>query len=792
MYIRIYRQMTVNRKNVTFTLDELKSTTGSLKNLQVSIGSLRGDRWDEEPGPTPMPSHTDLRNWDRMLLSRYKPLYLPFCDLCCLCTYGKCDLSGGKKGACGIGMEAQQSRIVLLAACIGAATHISHARHLVTHLIEQYGRQKALDIGDDTIDTEAPIIRLVCGIKPGTLGDLEIVLDYCERQVTELLAAAHTGQEGDAIDFESKVFHAGTMDHVGLEVADIAQISAFSFPKADPDASLVELGLGTVDSSKPVILVVGHNVPPAIGIIDYAREHRLSGAVEITGICCTAIDLTRYNPNAKIIGPISWQLRYIRSGVPDVIVVDEQCVRADLLGEAQKVNAPLIATSSMNCSGLPDRTDDDPEEIITDLVSGKTPGVLILDPEKVGEIAVRSAMAVMNTRKKIRNIPTPEDLIELAKRCGGCQECSRVCPVGLPLAIVMQQAGQGDPSSLASLYDTCIGCGKCEDVCNKEIPIHSTILSAADSQILEERFNVRAGRGAIQDIEIREVGGPIVLGEIPGVVAFVGCANYPNGAAEVAEMAREFARRRYIVVTSGCSAMAIGMHRNEDGQTPYEEFHGRFDAGGIVNVGSCVSNAHIAGATIKIASIFAKRKLRGNYEEIADYVYNRVGAVGIAWGAMSQKAAAIAAGFWRLGIPVIVGPHGSKYRRMLLGRRDKPEDWFVYDSRTGEKVQVGPVPEHLFIAAETPEEAMTLAAKLCMRPNDTSRGRSMKLTNYIDLYKRLYDRMPDDINLFVRSQADIPVTMKEQILPVLKEKGYTEQPIPDPTLLKTQIRTAKE
>ncbi len=258
--------MTVNRKNVTLTLDELKSNTGSLKKLQVSIGSLRGEEWDEEPGQTPMPSHTDLRNWDRMLLSRYKPLYLPFCDLCCLCTYGKCDLSGGKKGACGIGMEAQQSRIVLLAACIGAATHISHARHLVTHLIEQFGRRKPLDIGGDSIDTEAPIIRLVCGIKPGTLGDLEIVLDYCERQVTELLAAAHTGQEGDAIDFESKVFHAGTMDHVGLEVADIAQISAFSFPKADPDASLVELGLGTVDSTKPVILVVGHNVPLQSGL----------------------------------------------------------------------------------------------------------------------------------------------------------------------------------------------------------------------------------------------------------------------------------------------------------------------------------------------------------------------------------------------------------------------------------------------------------------------------------------------------------------------------------------------
>jgi acetyl-CoA decarbonylase/synthase complex subunit alpha len=233
------------------------------------------------------------------------------------------------------------------------------------------------------------------------------------------------------------------------------------------------------------------------------------------------------------------------------------------------------------------------------------------------------------------------------------------------------------------------------------------------------------------------------------------------------------------------------MYRDDDGKTAYEKYSGAFEAGGIVNVGSCVSNAHIAGATIKIAGIFAKRSLRGNYEEIADYVHNRVGAVGIAWGAMSQKAAAIAAGFWRLGIPVIVGPHGSKYRRMLLGRKDKPEDWYVYDSRTGEKVQIGPVPEHLFIAAETREEAMILAAKLCMRPNDTSRGRSMKLTHYIDLYKRLYDRLPDDIHLFIRSHADIPVTMKETILSFLAGKGYREQVIPDPTLLKSQVRNPK-
>jgi acetyl-CoA decarbonylase/synthase complex subunit alpha len=317
------------------------------------------------------------------------------------------------------------------------------------------------------------------------------------------------------------------------------------------------------------------------------------------------------------------------------------------------------------------------------------------------------------------------------------------------------------------------------------------MVKAGEEQLWAEKYKMRIGRGAIQDIEIRDVGGPIVLGEIPGVVALVGCANYPHGGREVAEIAEEFAKRRFIVVTSGCAAMSMATVKDEEGKTIYEKYPGGFEAGGILNTGSCVSNPHIAGAAIKIASIFAKRNLRGNYEEIADYILNRVGAVGLAWGAMSQKAASIAAGFWRLGVPVIVGPHGAKYRRMLLGRKDNKEDWFVYDARTGDKVYVGPTPEHLFTTAETKEEAMVLIAKLCMRPNDTTRGRSMKLSHYIDLHRRLYGVMPDDIHLYIRNMRDVPITMKDEIVKILDNKNWQEQPIPDPTLLPRLVRAQK-
>ena len=781
----------MSKKNVHLKIKELKGNLGVIKDLELSLGKLLEEKWTEPTGPTPFPGITTLRKWDMKLLQRYKPFYLPFCDVCCLCTFGKCDLTGDKRGACGLNMAAQQSRIVLLACCIGAATHTAHARHLVEHLIEKYGGNIPADVGGLNIDIEAPVTRLVCGIKPETLRDLDDVLNYCEEQVTHLLSATHTGQEGSNLDFESKVLHAGMVDQVGMEIADLAQISVLGFPKADPEAPLTDLGFGIADVSKPTILVIGHNVPSSVGIIDYLTDKGLSGKVEVVGICCTAHDITRYNSMAKIVGPISWQLRYIRSGLADLVVVDEQCIRADALVEAQKVKAPVIASSPKNCLGLEDRTKSPSEEIISDLSEGNVPGVLVLDPDKVGEVAVETVMRVAPKRNKFNVIPKTEEVIAAAKECTECNECRRACPNDQPIPEAMKAAAKGDLNPLADILDGCIGCARCDSACPNDFPLHSFFVKAGEENLWKEKFKMRVGRGAIQDIEIRNVGGPIVLGEIPGVVALVGCANYPSGGKDVADIAEEFAKRRFIVVSSGCAAMSMAMVKDEEGKTIYEKYTGAFDAGGVLNVGSCVSNPHIAGAAIKIASIFAKRKLRANYEEIADYVLNRVGAVGVAWGAMSQKAASIASGFWRLGVPVIVGPHGSKYRRMLLGRKDKEEDWFVYDARTGDRVFVGPVPEHLFTVAETKEEAMVLIAKLCMRPNDTTKGRAIKLTHYIDLHKRLYGAMPDDILLFVRNKMDIPITMKDQILKILEEKGWKEKRIPDPTLLPRLIRERK-
>ena len=778
----------MSKKDLKIRIDELSSALGTVKGLEFEVGRIHDDTWDEPMGPTPFPSISTFRNWDRKLLSRYKPFYMPFCDLCCLCTFGKCDLTGEKKGACGITMAGQQSRMVLLTCCIGASTHTAHARHMLDHLIEEYGRDTPLEVALNT-NVEAPNIRLVCGLRPKTLRDLVDALDYVETQLVQLIASTHTGQEGDPIDFESKAFHAGMLDHVAMEVADISQIATLGMPKGEPEPGMAQLGYGSIDATKPVIMCIGHNVLPSIDIIDYLMENDLFGEVEIGGLCCTAHDMSRYDKRSKIIGPISWQLRFIRAGIPDLIVVDEQCIRTDVVSEAKKIGVPVLATSEKSFLGLPDRTGDDPDEIVSDLVSGKVEGALIIDPKKVGEVAVKAVRKVAERRSGQKTFNIGE-ISELAVVCRSCLECVRACPNNLPIVDAIQAAKDGDYTLLSALSDLCVGCARCESACPVELPVLSMITKANHERNLAEKYPIRIGRGPIQDVEIRQVGSPIVFGEIPGVVALVGCANYPAGGDDVVRIAEEFLNRRFIVVTSGCSAMTLAMTSDEDGRNLYEKYPGNFDAGGLVNVGSCVSNAHITGAAIKIANIFANRPLRANYEEIADYIYNRVGAVGVAWGAMSQKAASIAAGCWRLGIPVVVGPHGTKYRRMLLGRKENDEDWNVYNARDGEEVYVGPVPEHLFYAAETVEEALVMIAKLTMRPNDTNKGRAVKLTHYIDLHKRYYRSMPDDLHLYVRRSQDIPFTMKEEIVKILEEKGWEEDRIatPDPTLLDRMVR----
>ncbi|MFX1521929.1 MAG: CO dehydrogenase/acetyl-CoA synthase complex subunit alpha [Promethearchaeota archaeon] len=723
-------------------------------------------------------------------MDRYKPFYMPICDMCCLCTYGKCNLSKGRTGACGINMETQQARIVEIACCIGAACHSAHGDHLLHWLNEKYGNVP-INFGNN-IEVEMPHTRLVIGMKPETLEDLETAMEWVHFTITHLLAAGHTGQESSYLDYESKSFLAGLADSVGMEISDAAQIAAYGFPMGDPDVPIVELGMGTMDpEKKATILMIGHNVAPGVELVDYLRENNLEDKVDVGAICCTALDLTRYYSSAKIVGSLSRQMFYIRSGLADVVMVDEQCVNLRSFQQAKLVNSPFIATNEKIMGGLPDKTNDPAEEIIDDLVSGELEGVLILNPIKAGMVAVETAIKVRPIRKAKNGIPDKQGCIDMAMNCNGCGNCQRNCPNDLPLVEGIQRVKDGDFSVLTNIFDSCLDCGRCESDCMKDVAPLTLIMFAGKDKIRNEKYKCRVGRGPIMDTEIRNVGAPIVLGEIPGIVAIIGCANYAKDIQELYLMAEEFCNRNYIVVVSGCAAMDIGLVKDDEGRTLYDRFPGDFDRGGLINVGSCVSNPHITGAAIKVANIFARRPLRGNFEEIADYVLNRVGAVGVAWGAMSQKAASIASMANSVGVPAVCGPHSAEYRRMYIGRSDDENSWKVFNARDGTPNHlVGPGPEHLLTTAESIEQAICLVAKLCLRPADNSKGRMIKLSHWIDL-ERKYKGVdfPNDLEKFIRVEADIPINIKNEVITYLKEKNWKPKEIVDPTLLKRLCRS---
>ena len=92
-----------------------------MKNVQINIGAVvkEAEEWDQEMGACPKPGVATLRSWDHILANRYKIMYAPADDTCTLCTYGPCDLTGNKRGACGIDQAGACGKIVLIACLMG-------------------------------------------------------------------------------------------------------------------------------------------------------------------------------------------------------------------------------------------------------------------------------------------------------------------------------------------------------------------------------------------------------------------------------------------------------------------------------------------------------------------------------------------------------------------------------------------------------------------------------------------------------------------------------------------------
>src|SRR3989338_3338581 len=713
---------------------------------------------------SPFPDIFSFRRWDFILLERYKPLFRKPDKTCHLCGLGPCrpltNLSlaeakglplashsfvngksikppqpdfakGGNEGGlgkCGIDETGFKARAALLDAVIGASGHISHAARLLEDLIIKFGEDCPVGAGLPT-NIPTPITTLITGCKPKNLGELKEILAYTERQLVHLLSSINFGTEASPEDFVSKMFHTGMLDNLAMEIADIAQISAMNMPKGESNSKLVNIGLEIIDVSKPVILIIGHNSFVAHEIMHLVNDRGLKDKIEVCGLCCAASDGARHSHDFKIIGNQALQLYVIKSGIADVVILDTQCIRPDVIAEADKVNSLVIATTQETAFGLKDLTDTPLDEASEYILKDGTG--IILDKKKAAEAALKIA-----TKNQERSGET-------------------------------EKRGDGDRSSPIPRFPDSL--------------IHNFL---------------RIGRGPVRDSEIRGVAPSIVMGEIPGIIGIFGCpekesqeSGVRSQESETKKLAEEFLKRGYIVSTSGCASMDVareevggqesGVRREKQGGL-FKNNPDFFDSGNLTNLGSCVSASHLIGACIKIAQIMCHRKLEGNYEEIADYIINRVGAVVILWGGFTQKVFSSALGMARLGIPVIFGPKFKNYGINLVS---KDNNWRVKDARFKDMLSTSPAPQSLICYAETAWDILPLAAKLCMRPNDTSEGRKAKLKNYIGFYNKGKKRLPPDINLFVRTHYDIPEEVEQKIQHFLQTKNWHSTFIPDPTML---------
>jgi len=163
--------------------------------------------------------------------------------------------------------------------------------------------------------------------------------------------------------------------------------------------------------------------------------------------------------------------------------------------------------------------------------------------------------------------------------------------------------------------------------------------------------------------------------------------------------------------------------------------------------------------------------LYGSIPAIGDSIHHG-GAIGlILWGTLPDRMYAVAAGWARLGTSVIVGPaSGLGWNRYLVGNRYDRSKWWVYHGETGKKREVEPCPEHLIIPVETKEEALTMLARSVLNVKDYRESRATHLEVLIEYYQRFYNQLPEDWHLLVRSDSELPVRHRRQMINILREQ----------------------
>jgi len=735
---------------------DLRGVEDIATDIIKEMGERRVKQW--KPKLNILAHASDIAEWDSVLLNRYHPSYTSIPSTPTIME------------------ESNQAKLSLQDTCKGLFKQLTFARDLLDFAIKSFGRNREIDMGS-SITYPTMNTSLLTGFYTNNLDDMDRALSYAEAQLSELLLAAYFGSES-VIEFEEKALHAGTLTFLVMEIAETIKMCCFEFFNAGNHPATeysdfppveIEVGLGAVDRTKAVIVFFGNNFLPAWFAVEHVKAKGLEDAIEICGVGAVGHDIPRFYNGGKVLTSAVKARKVTRAGIPDVVVASETCLDFDLVAEAKRVDAKVVAYGYKAGSGLEDRSGDSVDDIVKNVMENDLPGVRITIPEKAGELAVKLAIAIKQKGKRKENYLLSE-LKEEASRCNSCDICVDVCPNKQTISKAMD-----DVSALADIYDNCIFCGECERACPEGVPIMDLIMSAAATtgKLKGDKYLMRAGRGPMSELEWRDLTFGIILGgNGPGMINIIGCGNYPGSEREVAEMARYFLERNALVTVSGCVAADVAKYFDENGFL-FEQYIAAGVLKGLVNFGGCTAISHVPAAIYRGALVGSGYTPKANWTQIADYLYARLPVVVIMWGAATEEMYAVAAGLVRSGIPVVIGPSGFKFKRYFLGDKDDRSKWWMYDGVTGEKKEVEPCPMHMLVPVDTKEEAIAMSAKLLHRPLALRDPRLASLEAENEAYKNFFGEYSDDWHLYVRSEQELHVMRRAELLRKLgQEHGW--------------------
>ncbi len=720
------------------------------RDILTDMGERRLKQW--KPRLNIYAHAEDIAEWDNVLMNRYCMVYTTDTGRCNDCMQGPCS---GATGLCGLQMRAHTAKMSLREACKGLCKQLAVTGELFEFAIRMFSPDREIDMGS-SITYPALNTSMLTGFHIDKIRDAGRALSYAQSQLSELLLSAYFGNERMEV-LEEKALHAGALTLLVMEIAEVLKMCCFDFINAgkhaateyhDFPAAEIEVGMGAVDTSRPVVLFIGNNFLPAWFAVKYLRDTNQEDKVEICGAGAVGHDLPRFYNRAKVLTSGVKARKAIRAGIADVVVLSGLCYEFDVLGDAKRADTIVIASGYTEVQGM-----------------------RVIDPEKAGELAVRLAIEHKAVRKK--RAFSAEELSREAKRCKRCDKCFSVCPERIAISGALAQAANGDLEALAVAYDNCLFCVKCEQVCPEGIRITELMIGAASLTGKGDRYLMRAGRGPMSELEWRDLTFGIILGgNGPGMVNIIGCGSAPE--REVADMARYFLERNYLVCVAGCVAAEVAKYMDEDAhKCLFEQYIAAGVLKGLVNFGGCSAISHVPAAIYRGALVGSGYTPRANWTQVVDYLYARLPVVVILWGAETEDMYAVASGLVRAGIPVVVGPSGFRFVRFMLGDKYDRERWWMYDGITGDKKEVEPCPLHMLVPVETKEEAIAMSAKLLHRPLALRDPRLASLEAANESHTEFFGEYPDDWHLYVRSEQELHVMRRMELLRKLeREHGW--------------------